>query len=229
MLELAAHLINPALGRVIDIAFKIQEALDDQEALASADSDRQLHVPLLRAGPGLEIELSVQLPGDDQADEDNPRVSGFVSPGDDGLSGGWAIELDKHAAAGEQKTEPSERPVTVEREAGPDEPTATERQRQPVGQKVGQIPVALISADLPKIARTDPLRRAAILRETAACLRDWLQSRPGLNGMPLIIIYDERAACGIWVIQSALPAEVFSWHVEIRLETTSDLASVFIN
>src|SRR6202020_1927542 len=52
-LELAGDLVHPVLGRVINIAFKVREALDDKEALASPGSDRELHVPLFRAAPGI--------------------------------------------------------------------------------------------------------------------------------------------------------------------------------
>jgi hypothetical protein len=57
-LEFMADVVHPGAGRLIGIALKLKELLGDAEALASPDSPRNLHVPLLDVTSGLTVDLS---------------------------------------------------------------------------------------------------------------------------------------------------------------------------
>ena len=100
--EICAHSINPVLGHLVSIAFKVKETWGDAEALASSDSGRDLHVPLLSLAPGVQIDLNVHLQGRDRASKGGPPVSGFIAPVVGDLFGGWAIESDKRPEVADQ-------------------------------------------------------------------------------------------------------------------------------
>jgi hypothetical protein len=204
VLALAADAVHPGLGRVISIAFKMREAVGDAEALASLESGGDLHVPLLHIAPGIEIELSLHLPGHDGAGAGGPWVSGFALPGDGGLFGGWAIERDEHPGPAEQKGQSTGRPS-------------------------GQPSGAVISYQLSKtIVETEPIRRAAFLREAASPLLRRLRAVPKYVVYPVIVVYDERAACGMWMIQPELSSMATGWRIEIRYETETGLTTALI-
>jgi hypothetical protein len=225
VVEFAADAFHPGLGRVINIALKVKEVLGDVEALASPDSDRDLHVPVLHVAGGVEIDLNVHLPGQHGAGDGGPLVSGFVMPGDDGLFGGWAVEEDRRSEAEEERPRSDRDTFNFLEEF---------LARQAAWQadwakRFGLNPPAEITYDLSKsVATTEPLRRAATMREAASRLRSRLHARPEFADMPILVVYDERAGLGMWMVKPGLPDAVAGQRIEIRLNLVANLMTVFI-
>jgi hypothetical protein len=178
-LVFAAHCVCPPAGHLAAIVFEAKEAIDDAVALASPDTPRELHVPLVHLPPGFELAADVQL--GDEVDEDEPRLSLLMAPGDGGLFGGWALERDKHQEAAENQTQETE-------------------QDEPAG-------AAVIDADLSSVAAAaeTPRRRAAILRGTAYRLHSEVWDWPEYSDTSLIVIYDGRAHLGMWLARPDKP------------------------
>lgn len=172
----AAHCICPPAGHLVTIAFEAKGVIDDAAALASPDSPRELHVPLVHLPPGFELEANVQLGS--EADEGEPRLSVFVVPGDGGLFGGWALERDEDQETAKQAPRATEQDESAE--------------------------AAVVHANLSAAtaASEEPRARAAILRETAYRLQSELWDRPEYSGTSLMVIYDDQADLGMWLARS---------------------------
>lgn len=193
-LEIGAHCICPALGHLVTIAFQVKEVFDDATALDSADSPRELHIPLGHLAPGIEFEASMQLGSG--GEKDGPRLSVLVAPGDGGLFGGWALERDKdHKAAGQTA------PTTDQ-----DAPEGT----------------AVVHADLWRaaVASADLRVRASILRGSASRLLSQLWAMPEYSGTSLTVIYDDQTDLGMWLVRREKAASVSAWG--IRLESDAE-------
>lgn len=197
VLEIGAHCICPIAGHLVTIAFEVKEVLDDAAALDSPDGARELHVPLVHLAPGIEFEADVQL--GNEGDEDGPRLSVFVVPGDGGLFGGWALERDKdHEVAGQAapKTE----------------------QDVPEG-------AAVVHADLSQAvdASEDLRTRAAILRGSASRLQSQLWAMPEYSGLWLVVIYDGQADLGIWLFRPEVATILNAWGIELESDAETGL------
>jgi hypothetical protein len=75
---------------------------------------------------------------------------------------------------------------------------------------------------------TDPLRRTAHLREAALKMLRRLQVMPQYEGAPIIVIYDEAAGCGLWMIRQELADAVAGRCIEIRYEYSTGWSTVLI-
>jgi hypothetical protein len=205
LLELAADAMYPGFGRVINIAFKIEEVVGDVTALVNPDGGDDVHVPLMNIPPGIEFELSVHLPGRGGAGADGPWVSGFVSASDDGLFGGWAIEREE-GQSGADKRLPSN-----DHDAG--------------RQQAAVIPYPLSN----KMPDTKPLQQAVHLRDAAQVMQRRLRTDMTDYGHePVIVVFDERAGCGLWMIQPVLSDKVAGRSIEIRCDLVTGLTTVLI-
>jgi hypothetical protein len=214
--KIGAHCINPVLGHMVTIAFEVKEVLGDVEALASPDSDRELHVPLAHITPDIEIDLDVHLHGQDGAGEGAPYLTAFIAPGSGSLFGGWAIENASDEDA-EQDTHPSNREVP--------EQTSEVISAPPVAPDL----YGLISCDLSKsLPAVDQAHRAAILGDAAPRMLPRLQADPEFADKPMIVVYDEQAGLGTWMIQPELYGIVAGRQIEIERDTKTGLMTVLI-
>jgi len=217
-LEFVADAVHPGAGRLINMALKIKELLDNAEAAASRGSSRNLHVPLFDIAGGLAVDLNVHLRGADGSGDDAPPVSGFLSPGDGGLFGGWELEVDRHAetAYGEGSQSEQAARQAVER-------TDRARHHEPPASLV-------IEYNLSAVARQvkDPWRRAVVLREAASRLRTESFARPGCTTEPILVIYDPVAGLGMWRVNPDLSEAAAGRRIVIRLKVTTGLMTVFI-
>jgi hypothetical protein len=210
-----ADAVHPGLGRVIEITFKVQEVVDDVEALVDPGSGCVVHVPLVDVPPGIEIEMGVHVPpyerdraqgpsSHERAGADGLSVSVFASPGDGGLFGGWAIK----------------------REEGP---AATEQKRPSTGQEAGQQPGAATPYSPPESAKdADPFLRAVHMRDVAAVMQYQLQDISRREDAPLIAVNDERAGWGLWMIRAERSEVGAGRSMEIHCNLVTGLTTVFI-
>jgi hypothetical protein len=202
-----AHCINPVLGHVVTIAFKINEMADDVAGLISQDSE--LRLPVLPLGSGIELELDVHL-----GSEDGPQVTAFVAPVAGDLCGGFAIEKDEDddQEAADRKAEPPAKDA-VDTTPAPSDDSAL---------------YALIRSDMSNVeaATADPRGRAAALANAASLLQSRLRVRPELADRPLIVVYDEWAGLGMWMILASRFSEVAGRHIELRPDPETGLMTV---
>lgn len=200
-----AHCINPVLGHAVTIAFKIKEAADDVEGLVSQDSE--LHLPVLPLGPGIDLELDVHL-----GSEDGPLVTAFVAPVAGDLCGGFAIEKDEDddQEAADRKAEPPAKDAgkpAVETTPAPSDDSAL---------------YALIRSDLSNVAAAtaDPRGKAAALGTAASLLQSRLCDQPEFADKPILVVYDQRAGLGMWMIKPGLSDAVAGW-IEIGWDAST--------
>jgi hypothetical protein len=226
-LEWAADAVHPGAGRLISIALKIKEMVGDAEALASPDDPRNLHVPLFDVTGSLAVDLNVHLRGDDESGDDAPLVSGFLSPGDDGLFGGWQIETERPAAPAQGEGAQSGRHDHPGAAGQAARPTADEaaRTRHP-----GPPRPPVIDYDLSAAVRQvqGPWRRAAALRTAASLLRTRLYARPEFAAEPILVIYDPPVGLGMWLVNPEFPGAVAGRRITIRLNPVTGMTTVFI-
>ena len=165
-------------------------------------------MPLAHITPGIEIDLDVHLRGQDGAGEGGPYLTACIAPGSSGLFGGWAIEATHHSKD-------------------------TKRLKQKSGEQgsegISAPPVApelyeLISCDLSKsLPAVDQAHRAAILGDAAPRMLPRLQAMPRFKHKPMIVVYDEQAGLGIWMIQPESSSEIAGWQIEIERDTKTGL------
>lgn len=216
--ELLADVVHPGLGRLVSIAFKVKEILGDAEALATPDSPCNLHVPLLHITGTLSVDLNVHLQGSDGTGDDALPLTGFLSPGDDGLFGGWGIELERPSGSGKEEASASGR------DARPDaEQAGRSRSQEPPAPPV-------IESDLSVVKRRvkEPWRRAVVLREAASRLRTRLFVRPEFAAQPILVIYDPLAGLGMWLVGPDIADGLAGRQIEIwtDLATGATIVSV---
>lgn len=207
------HCINPVLGHVVTIAFKIKEMVGDIEGLTSQDSE--LHLPILPLGPGIDLELAVHL-----GSKDGPLVTVFAAPVAGDLCGAFAVEKDEEddQEGANRKAEPSAK-------------DAARRAADVAGAPSDDsVLYALIACDLSDAveATADSRRRAAALRNAASLLQRRLRVRSELADRPLIVVYDERASLGMWMILESRLSEVAERHIELRPDTETGLITIRI-
>jgi hypothetical protein len=209
--EFVADLAYPGVGRLVHIAFTLKEVWGDAEALANPDSSRNVHVPLLLVTGGLTIDLNVHLPGADESEDDAPPLSGFLSPGDGGLFGGWEIELDRQAEDDKQEA-----------------PQAGEDARTAAAEEAPVSPV--IDEDLSPVRRRvkESWRRAVVLRQTAFLLRTRLYARPEFAAEPILVIYDPLTGLGMWLVNPEASDTLAGRRIIIRLSMATGMVLVFI-
>jgi hypothetical protein len=224
-LEFMADVVHPGAGRLISIALKIRELLGDAEALASPDSSRNLHVPLLEINGGLAVDLNVHLPGGGNSGDAAPPVSGFLSPGDGGLFGGWAIEVerpesDKEASASGQDAQPAEAGKVTR-------PGAEQAGRS---RDLDSAAAPVIEDDLSVVKRRvkDPWRRAVVLREAALRLRTRFYGGPGFAAQQIIVVYDPLAGLGMWLVKPDLSIALAGRRIGIWLDPVTGVTTVSI-
>jgi hypothetical protein len=224
--EFAADAVHPGLGRVINIGLKVMEVLSDAEAVMSPDSPSDLHVPLLHMPGGIEIDLNVHLPGRDAGSDGGPLLSGFALPGDDGLFGGWAIEKDRRRQDAEKETPRAD----LDRESILEELLALEKAQQADrARRLGPNPPAEITHHLSgSLPAVDPLARAVILRDAASQLRSELHDRPEFADRPILVVYDDRAGLGMWMVKPGLSVADAGRRIEIGWEAMTGLMTVRI-
>lgn len=225
-LERMANAVHPGAGRLINVLLTIKEIAGDVEALASPDSPRNLHVPLFHAA-GLAVDLNVHLQGSDGVEDDAPPVSGFLSPGDDGLFGGWEIEVDRPSESDEKKRSESgrdARPTEAEQVTRP----SAERAKRPRSQEPAAAP--LIDDDMSPVKRLvkDPWRRAVVLREAALRLRARLFARPEFAAETVLIVYDPLAGLGMWLVKPDLSDALTARRIEMWLNPATGVTIVSI-
>ena len=80
-MELLANVAHPGLGHLIAVALKFKEVWDNVSALASPDSPRDLHIPLLGDADGIEFDLNVHLSGRAEAGDHAPNTKTLHSHG----------------------------------------------------------------------------------------------------------------------------------------------------
>lgn len=225
--EVAADTVIPGLGRVINIAFKIKEAFGDIEALTSPDSPHNLHVPLFHVAGGLAVDLNVHLQGSDRAADTAPPVTGFLSPGDDGLFGGWELEVDRPSESKKHEASASDqdaRPVSAEHVARPSVAHAERSHRQEPSVST------VIKDDLSLVKRwmNEPWRRAVALREAASRLQTRLYARPEFAAEQVLVICDPLAGLGMWLVNPGLAHSLARRRIVIRLVTDTGIMLVLI-
>ena len=221
-LEFVADVIHPGAGRLINIALTIKELVGDAQALASPDSPRDLHVPLFHVAGGLAVDLNVHLPGSGGAGDNAPPVSGFISPGDGGLFGGWEMEIetDRHAEPAHGEAAQSGQDARPEAIGPVGRPKAARTER---AQRDGPHESPVITYDLSPLKRhvKDPRRRAVVFRETASRLRTRLYARPEFASLPILVIYDPLADLGMWLVKP----DMADGPAGRRIEFWTDLAT----
>jgi hypothetical protein len=196
-LKIVAHCICPAAGHLVTLAFEVKEVLDDITALSNPDSSCELHVPLVHLPPGIAFEADVRLGNDDE--EDGPRLSVFVAPGDGGLFGGWALEREKgHKAA---------------------------RQAVPKAEQDAPEGACVVHTDLSQavFASGELPMRAAILRESASRLQSQLWATPEYSGLSLMVIYDDQADLGMWLVRSEAMTRISTWKIDLESDAETGL------
>ena len=61
----------------------------------------------------------------------------------------------------------------------------------------------------------DPRKRAAIVRVTASRLQSQLWAMPEYGETSLIVLYDEHADIGMWLVRPQETAKVSAWRIEL--------------
>jgi hypothetical protein len=220
-LELLADVVHPGAGRLINIAFMIKEFVGDAQALASPDSPRNLHVPLLQVTGGLTVDLNVHLHGADGSKDDAPLVSGFLSPGDGGLFGGWALEVDRPSESDEKETPVPDQNARPVGRPSAEQAERVRRQESPAS------PVIEDNLSLVKRRAKDPRRRAVALREAAARLRTRLYAWPEFAAEPILVVYDPLEGLGMWLVKPHLSGSLAGRRIVIRLNPVTGMMTVF--
>lgn len=218
---LLANGVQPGLGHLIDVALKFKEVWDDISALARPDRPRDLHIPLLGAADGIEFDLNVHLPGRDGTADDVPLVSGFVAPGNEGLFGGWQIEIDRRAQAAEREAPPSEPDTWTVLAA------STAGQTEQTGSHGLSSPTKRTFSFATPMPTDDPLR-AATMRETASRLRSELYARPEFRDEAIIVIHDQAARHGMWLVKPESPEVAAQRRIEIWLSPETGMTTVYL-
>jgi len=173
----------------------------------------------------LDIDLSVHLSGSRGPRDGTPPVSGFLLPGDDGLFGGWEIQIDRR----------SDTPGMEPLRSGRDARTGAEEHAAPQsvppadlirGHRLGA--PAVLAYDLSESVGQieDPLRRAVILREAASLLRSPLHTRPEFAANPVFVVYDRAAGLGMWVVTPLLSKMIVKRRIAIRLNLDTGMTTV---
>jgi hypothetical protein len=223
--KVLANAAHPGLGHVISVALKVKEVLDDVNALATPDSSRDLHVPLLGAGDGIELDLNVHLAGHDEAGDHAPLVSGFVAPGDGGLFGGWQLEIDRGAKASEQEAPRSEQDTWTVLAAS----TAPSRAGQ--ADRAGSYGLRLPAELTDSLAMAEPKDdrlRTVIMRKAASRLQGQLHALPEFADKPVIVIYDRAARLGMWLVKPDQSKTADRQRIGIRVNLETGLTTVFL-
>ena len=222
--EVLLDTVHPGLGRLVNVASKLMEVLGDAAALASPDRARDLHVPLLGPGDGIALDLNVHLQGHDGTRDDTPLISGFIAPADDGLFGGWQLEIARHAMAAEEKaSQPKQDTWTLVAA----EAQSTAHQAAPAGHYELHLPVELTTNLAAARSTDDPFLVAVTLREAASRLQGELHSRSEFADVPIIVIYDHAAGLGMWLAKPDAPKKAELQRIEIRLNAATGLTAVF--
>ena len=227
-LEFVADAVHPGAGRLISIVFTIKEVFSDAEAVASPDSPRNVHVPLLHVAGGLAVDLDVHLPGADGSGDDAPPLSGFLAPGDDGLFGGWAIEVDRDAEPDGKEAPESEEDAHTTAAEQVTRPSVEQTDRAKRPESPGP---PLIDDDLSSVVRRvkEPWRRAVVLREAAWLLRARLYARREFAAEALLVIYDPLTGVGMWLADPGLPDALVGRRIVIWRNPTTGMILVYVN
>src|SRR5580704_9500224 len=169
----AAHCVAPGFGHIVVLFFEAKELLEDVAALASSDKPVELHIPLLRLPPGIELEVGVELGGD--GENDGPGLIVFFAPSDGGVLHGWGLERE-NGQTGDKEEEAKRK-------------------------RAGCVEEAVIQSDLSPALKEhrDQREIAAILRHLGIRLQAELWEMDECRGASCITIYDERAGLGLWL------------------------------
>lgn len=226
-IEALANVAHPGLGHVISVALNLKEVWDNVNALASPDSPRDLHVPLLGAADGIELDLNVHLPGRNEAGDDAPLVSGFAAPGAEGLFGGWQIEIDRRPKAAEKEAPQSEKDTWTVLAASIAQPAA--QQADQTGSHDLSFPAGLTFNLAASVPTDDPRRRAAIMREAASRLQSELYARPEFMDKAVIVIYNRAAGLGMWMAKPDPSKPIARQRIDMRVNLETGLTTAFLS
>ena len=87
----------------------------------------------------------------------------------------------------------------------------------------------MIPCDMSKaMPEVDPAHRAAILREAASQLPSELHDRPEFADRPILVVYDDRAGLGMWMVKPGLSDGVAGRRIEIGWDAETRLMTVRI-
>lgn len=215
LVSAAADLALPVSGgRLVDVAFEIQDLVTSVRALAG--DDPVLIAPLPSPVPGLAFTLEIPLGGGDHGQTASPMAL-CVSPDAPSLTGGWALdppEPEKRPASDHKSVRaPGGRPD----DDGEEELERALLQREAPGRRVMAVEAG--DATLPKprarservvgcIVETDleslPFLRRRKLRAwqlyvLAAEYASWLRERPDLRSVEVLVIADRSRRFGVWI------------------------------
>jgi hypothetical protein len=225
-IEMLANVAHPGLGHLIDVALKFKAVWDDVSALASPDRPRDLRVPLLGPADSIEFNLNVHLPWRDKAGDHAPLVSGFVAPGDEGLFGGWQLEIDQSAKAAEKEAPPSEQDTWTVLAASMAPSTAGQTDR--AGSYGLRLPAGLTDSLATAEPKDDPRLRAVIMREAASRLQSQLHARHEFADKAVIVIHDRRAGLGMWLVKPDPSKAAARQRIDLRVNLETGLTAGFL-
>jgi hypothetical protein len=219
LISLVADHLAPVIGgRIVELAFEVQDVVTSVRALGSDDS--MLEAPLPSPVQGLDFTLEIPLASGEEAHA-APPLALCIAPDTPSLTGGWALdstEQDERPEGGRKaerlpdnaEEEELERELDQRKAASPRRGTtdmAGQRRLQANRSAIGCV-VEIDLGSLPLLRRRK--LRAWELYVLATEYAPQLRESLGFGRFEVLVIADQQRRCGLWIwLGSDLGDDIF--------------------
>jgi hypothetical protein len=212
LLSMAAdHLAPPIGGRIVDLAFELQDVMTSVRAL---DSDHPvLEAPLPSPVTGIDFTLEIPLVRGEEANAD-PPLAVCIEPDMPSLTGGWALDTPEHAKrpdGGESGDRAEWPPDDAEEELERELEGALEWRRRDFRWRAAGDTSELRAANRFVTARVVEIDLGSLPLLRRRKLRAWqlyvlareysreLQENMHCGSFDILVIADSQRHCGLWI------------------------------